>query len=164
MSTVELNDHPHNGSVARHREGTELARECRRVFEPITASPRESDRHIGRIVQIDAWIGSAAQRDGAAQNLTGPAVSTRVPVIEVDAGASAGRTQLSRPFGQDAARVGLEPAGGLRQRRAAGAGGAEQETGHENERADLRDPHGGTLASSWIELGRLTQGDGNVMR
>ena len=137
VSAVDLNDHPYDGVVARHREGMESPGECRRVFEPVTASPRESDRHIGRIVQIDAWIGSAAQWDGAAQHLAGPAVSARVPVVEGDARAGAGRAQLSRPIGQDAARVGLEPSGGLRQSRPAGTAGAE----HENERADLRDPH-----------------------
>lgn len=107
------------------------------MFEPVAPSPRESDRHIGRIVQIDAWIGSAAKWDGAAQHLAGPAVSTRVPVVEGDARTGAGHAQLARPVGEDAARVGLEPSGGLRQRRSAGTAGAEQE----NERADLRDPH-----------------------
>jgi len=134
---MDLNDHSHDGVVARHREGTEPAGECRRVFEPVAPSPRESDRHIGRIVQIDAWIGSAAQWDGTAQYLAGPAVSARVPVVDGDARARAGHAQLARPVGQDAARVGLEPSGGLRQRRPAGTAGPEQE----NERADLRDPH-----------------------
>lgn len=137
MATVEPYDHSHDRALARHREGTELVRECRWVFEPITARPRQSDRDIGRIVQIDAWIGSLPQRDGAAQDLTGPAVAARMAVVEDDQRARARRTQLARPLGQDAARVGFEEAGGLRQGRTPGAAGAE----HENDRADLRDPH-----------------------
>lgn len=137
MSTVELNDHSHDGALTRHREGTESARECRWEFEPITACPRQSDRDIGRIVQIDAWIGTAPQRDGAAQDLTGPAVPARMTVVEDDQRARAGRTQPARPLGQDAARVRFEPGGGLWKGRAAGATGAEEE----DEYADLRDPH-----------------------
>jgi len=137
MSTVEQNDQSHDRTLARHREGTEFVRECRWVFEPITARPRQSDRDIGRIVQIDAWIGSVAQRDGAAQDLTGPAVPARTPVVDEDPRAGAGGAELARPLGQDAARVGLEASGGLWQRRSASAAGAE----HEDERADLRDPH-----------------------
>jgi hypothetical protein len=155
MSTVKLNDHSDDGTVARHREGTELVRECRWVFEPIAARPREADRDIGRIVQIDAWIGAVAQRDGAAQDLTGPALRAGTAVVEEDLRPRAGHAELARPLGQDAARVGLEPAGGLRQRRAAGAAGAE----HENESADLPDPHRGTLAGTGAELRRHAQGD-----
>ena len=137
MATVEPNDHSHDRALARHREGTELVRECRWVFEPITARPRQSDRDIGRIVQIDAWIGPSPQRDGAAQDLTGPAVPARMAVVEDDQRARSGHAEPARPLGQDAVRVGLEPAGGLRQGGTPRAAGAE----HENDRADLRDPH-----------------------
>lgn len=155
MSAVELDDHSHDGVFAHHRESAELARDCRRVFEPITPRPRQSDRDIGRIVQIDAWVGPLTQRDGAAQELAGPAVPARVTVVEDDPEARAGRTELPRPSGQDAPRVGLEPAGRLGQRRTACAAGAERD----NECADLGDLHGRTLASTGTELRRLTQGD-----
>lgn len=109
MSTVELNDHTDDRTVARHREGTDSAPECRRVFEPVTAGPRESDRHIGRTVQIDAWIGPMTQRDASVQDLTGTAVSARAAVVDVDPGTRAGNAELSRPLGQDAAGIRLEP-------------------------------------------------------
>lgn len=155
MSAVKPNDHPHDRALARHREAAEPVRECRWVFEPVAAGPRESDRHIGRVVQIDAWIGSPAQGDGAAEDLAGPAVPARAAVVEDDPRASLGWAEPARPLGQDAARVGLQPVGGLRQSGPAGAAGGE----HENERADLPDPHGGTLAPTSAELRRLTQGD-----
>ena len=155
MSAVELDDHSHDGAFARHRESTELARDCRRVFEPITPRPRQSDRDIGRIVQIDAWVGPLTQRDGAAQEPAGPAVPARMTVVEDDPGTRAGRAELSRAIGKDVASVGLEPAGRLRQRRAACAAGAERE----NECADRGDLHGRTLASTGTELRRLTHGD-----
>ena len=155
MSAVESNDHSHDGAFARHRESTELARDCRRVFEPIAPRPRQSDRDIGRIVQIDAWIGPLTQRDGAAQEPPGPAVPTRVTIVEDDPGARAGRAELARAIGQDVASVGLEPVGRLGQRRAACAAGAERE----NECADRGDLHGRTLASTGAEQRRLTQGD-----
>jgi hypothetical protein len=154
MSAVELDDHSYDGAFARHRESTELARDCRRVFEPITPRPRQSDRDIGRIVQIDAWIGPMTQGDGAAQEPAGPAVPARMTVVEDDPGTRAGRAELSRSLGQDAAGVGLEPAGRLGQRHAVCAAGAECE----NECADLGDLHGRTLASTGTELRRLTQG------
>jgi hypothetical protein len=159
MATVELDDHSQSGVFARHREGTEPVPECRWVFEPVTTRPRESDRDIGRIVQIDAWIGPLTQRDGALEDLPRLATRTRATAVDEDAGARAGGAEPSCPLGQDPARVGLEPVGGLRQGRPACAGGAE----HENECADLRDPHGGTLARTDTELRRLTHGDGNVM-
>jgi hypothetical protein len=155
MSAMELDDHSHDGTLARHRESTELARDCRRVFEPITPRPRQSDRDIGRIIQIDAWVGSLPQRDGSAQEPAGPAAPARMTIVEDDPGTRAGRADLPRAFGQDVAGVGLEPVGRLGQRRAACAAGAERE----NECADLGDPHGRTLASTGTELRRLTQGD-----
>lgn len=156
---MELNDHPDDGAIARHREGTQPVRECRWTLEPVTPGPRESDRHIGRIVQIDAWIGSAAQWDGAAEDLTGPAAPARPPVEEGDLWARTGRTQAASPLGQDAARVGIEAPGGLRQARSTGAAGPE----HENDQIDPPDHHGRTLASGGPDLGRLTQSDENVM-
>jgi hypothetical protein len=161
MATVESNDHPDDGTVARHREGAGFVGECRRVFEPVTARPRQTDRDIGRIVQIDAWVGAVPQRDAAAQDLTGAAVRAGVARVEDDLRARAGRAELARPLAQDAARVGLEVACGLRQRDPARAAGT---TERDNESADLSDPHGGTLASSGAELRRRTRDDENVMR
>ena len=77
---MELNDHPYDEPVARHREGregTEPVRECRWAPAPVAASPRESDRHIGRIVQIDAWIGPVSPRLGAAEHQDQPDSYTR---------------------------------------------------------------------------------------
>jgi hypothetical protein len=160
MSTVELNDHPDDGTVARHREGAGLVGECRRVFEPVTPRPRQADRDIGRIVQIDAWVGAVPQRNAAAQDLTGAPVRAGMARVEDDLRARAGRAELARPLGQDAARVGLEVARGLRQRGPARAAGT---TERDDESADLSDPHGGTLASGTAELRRRTRDDENVM-
>ncbi|MCW2864161.1 MAG: hypothetical protein JWP48_5869 [Actinoallomurus sp.] len=161
MSTVELNDHPDDGTVARHREGAGFVGECRRVFEPVTARPRQTDRDVGRIVQIDAWVGAVPQWDAAAQDLAGAPVRAGMARVECDPRARAGRPELARPLGQDAARVGLEVARGLRQGDPPRAAGT---TERDNESADLSDPHGGTLASSDAELWRRTRDDENVMR
>jgi hypothetical protein len=65
MSTVEPNDQPGDGVLGRHHEGTETVRDCPWGSGPVAARPREAGRDIGRIVQIDEWIGLAADRDGA---------------------------------------------------------------------------------------------------
>lgn len=65
MSTMEPNDHPGDGALARHREGRETVRDCRWAFGPVAARPREAGRDLGRIAQIDAWIGLGAEREGA---------------------------------------------------------------------------------------------------
>ena len=137
MSTVEPHDQPNDGALTGHREGTEPVRECRWAFEPVAARPRETDRHIGRVVQIDAWIGTAAERDDASQDLTGPAVPTRTPGVEDDPRPRARRAEPARALGQDAARVAAEPAGGLRQRGSAGT----SRTQCEDERAHPQDAH-----------------------
>ncbi|WP_329252844.1 hypothetical protein OG417_09655 [Actinoallomurus sp. NBC_01490] len=67
MSTVEPNDHPGDGALARHREAGETIRDCRSASAPVAARPREAGRDIGRIAQIDEWIGLAAERGGAAR-------------------------------------------------------------------------------------------------
>jgi hypothetical protein len=64
MSTVEPNDHPGDGALARHREAGETVRDCRWASAPVAARPREAGRDIGRIVQIDDWIGLVADRGG----------------------------------------------------------------------------------------------------
>jgi hypothetical protein len=161
MSTVELDDHLDDGTAARHREGAELVGECRWVFEPVTPRPRQTDRDVGRVVQIDAWIGAVPQRDAAAEDLTGAPVRAGAARVDGDPRARAGSTELARPLGQDAARVGLKVARGLWQRDPARAAGT---TERDNESADLSDPHGGTLASGDAELRRRTRDDENVMR
>ncbi|MFB9833602.1 hypothetical protein [Actinoallomurus acaciae] len=65
MSTVEPSDHPGDGALTRHYEGTETVRDCRWASGTSAARPREAGRDIGRIVQIDAWIGFGTEREGA---------------------------------------------------------------------------------------------------
>ncbi|GLY89395.1 hypothetical protein [Actinoallomurus iriomotensis] len=65
MFTVKPNHQPGDGALARHREGAEPVRECRWTPGPVAARPREAGRDVGRVVQLDAWIGPAAELDGA---------------------------------------------------------------------------------------------------
>jgi hypothetical protein len=147
---MELDGDTHIRAVARHRERPELARECRRALQPVATGPREPDGDVGGMVQVDTCTGAAAQGDGTAPHLPGPASRTRPAAVEQDLRACAACAEPPGALVQNAVRVGLEPAGCLGQSRPAGAAGEQYE------RADQEDPHGGRIAGTHTELRRLT--------
>jgi hypothetical protein len=154
---AEPDGQPHIRTVVRHREHPGLAVARRWSLQTVTASPREADQDVGRIIELGSGVGAVPQRDSAPPHLAGVTAGTPPAVVEEDRRVGAGDAEAPGAVAQEAPRVGLETALRLRQRHPAST------TGEKDERADQRDPHGRTISSVRVGLRRLTVSNRIVM-